>query len=70
MFYIDKLDKLSKRAQDIIWRIAGRDESDFYFKDYLSSLTADIHNQKSDPKFTTMLTKMFRKAKVTSAKDD
>jgi hypothetical protein len=69
MFYIDKLDKLSKDAQDVVWRINGANENDFYFKDYLGSLSADIHNQKSDPKFTTMLTKMFRKAKVTSAKE-
>jgi hypothetical protein len=68
MFYIDKYDKLSKRAKDIVWRIAGNKYGDFSFNDYLRSIEADIHNQKSDPKFNTMLSKMFRKAKVTSAK--
>ena len=38
MFHVDREDKLSKRAKDIIWRIAGRNENDFYFKDYLRSL--------------------------------
>lgn len=68
MFYIDNIDKLSKRAKDIVWRINGARAGDFYFQDYLRGLEASIHNSKSDPTFTAMLVKMFKKAKVTSAK--
>lgn len=68
LFYIDKMEKLSKRARDKVYYLAGRDETDFYFKDLLSSLEADIHNDKSNPKISAIVVKMFKKAKVTSAK--
>ena len=68
MFHITNVDKLSKRARDIAWRINGAKAGDFYLQDYLRSMEADIHNNKGNPKFTTMLLKMFKKAKVTSAK--
>jgi hypothetical protein len=69
LFYTTDKEKLSKRASDIAYKIAGMSATAFYFKDYLSSLEADIHNDKSDVKFTAMLLKMFKLAKVSSAKD-